>query len=265
MITDHQRRLIDALTRVLSDNARIESAWLAGSLGSRSGDAFSDVDVLVVVPDLLLQLALDNYHANMAALMGVVRINLVRGRVLNCITEDWDRFDLTFVTPSEFATRPYEQLAALVNRGTPERKPTATSAYQPSAERILELVNEFIRVLGLLPVALGREEYVLAEDGIGLLRRMTIELMIEQNRIAPLARGGALHLRRLLTPEQHDLLSALPPVSATRDSALTGHQALAKLFLPLARELAAQSGADWPTAFELVTRRHVARSIGLEI
>jgi predicted nucleotidyltransferase len=265
MITDRQQRLIDALTRMLSNDPRIESAWLAGSLGNGSGDAFSDVDILVVVPDPVLQPATDDYHANMAALMGVVRVNLVRGRVLNCITEDWDRFDLTFVKRGEFAMRPFAQLVALVNRGTPEPTPAATSIYQPSAERVLELVNEFIRVLGLLPVAVGREEYVLAEDGIGLLRRMTIELMIEQNRIAPSARGGALHLRRLLTSDQHGLLSALPPVSATRDSALAGHQALARLFLPLARELAAQSGAVWPVAFEDATRRHLARTIGMEV
>ena len=94
---------------------------------------------------------------------------------------------------------------------------------------------------------------------------MTIDLMIEQNGIAPSARGGALHLRRLLTSGQHALLSALPPVSATRESALAGHQALARLFLPLAREMAAQCSAVWPSEFEDATRRHLARTIGMEI
>jgi predicted nucleotidyltransferase len=265
VITDRQQRLIDALAPALSNDVRIESAWLAGSLGKRSGDAFSDVDVLVVVPDGELQPVLDSYRANMASIIDVVRVNLVRARVLNCITENWERFDITFVKPAEFAARPFEHMTALFNRGTPEREAPAPSTYKTSPERILELVNEFIRVLGLLPVAIGREEYVLAEDGIGLLRRMTIDLMIEQNGIAPSARGGALHLHRLLTSGQHALLSALPPVSATRDSALAGHQALARLFLPLAREMAAQSGAVWPSTFEEATRRHLARTIGMEI
>jgi len=265
VITHPQQRLIDSINLALSRDSRIKSAWLAGSLGRGSGDAFSDVDIAVVVADADLQAALNSYRENASSIAHVVQINLVRGRVLNCITTDWDRFDLTFMKPGEFAGRPFEPMMALFNRETPERETPPASAYEPSADRVLEIVNEFIRVLGLLQVGIGREEYVLLEDGIGLLRRMTVDLMIEKNGIAPSARGGALHLRRLLTPEQHALLSALPPVSATRESALAGHQALARLLLPLARDMAARAGAIWPSAFEEATRRHLARTIGLEI
>jgi len=261
VITSRQQELVDALKLALAKDPRIESAWLAGSLGKGTGDAFSDVDILVVVPEAALQPVIGEYRTSISTIADVVRVSLVRGRVLNCITEGWDRFDLTFVQSGEW---PFEQMTNLFNRGTATPGAPPAAAYEPSASRILELVNEFIRVLGLLPVAIGREEYLLAQDGIGLLRRMTIDLMIEENGIAPSARGGALHLRRLLTPEQHALLSALPPVSATRDSAVAGHRAIARLFLPLAREMARQSGADWPQAFEDATRRHLL-TIGLEI
>src|SRR5579872_1031017 len=50
-MTPQQRRLADRISEVLQSDARIEAAWLAGSLGRNEGDAFSDVDIIVLCPD----------------------------------------------------------------------------------------------------------------------------------------------------------------------------------------------------------------------
>ncbi len=260
-----QQSLIDAIVHVLAADMRIESAWLSGSLGRGGGDAFSDVDVTVVAREETFDDALRHYAHDSSSITVVVHSQVVHGRVVSNVTEDWQRFDLTFVKPAEFAAMPLGAVEPLFNRGTPERVAAPAPPYRPSAQRILQLANEFIRVIGLAPVGIGRAEYLVALDGIGLLRRMTLDLMLEKNGIGPAARGGALHLNNMLTPEQRRLMEGLPPVAATRDSILAVEQALARIFLPLAKELTAETGAPWPTAFENATRRHLMAALNLDI
>ncbi|MGZ5937893.1 MAG: nucleotidyltransferase domain-containing protein [Rhizomicrobium sp.] len=265
MTTPAQQSLIDAITRVLSADGRIESAWLTGSLGKGAGDEFSDVDVTVVVPDASFDDALRHYSGDLSMVANVVRINIVSGRVLNAITDLWARFDLTFVKPNEFAVMPLAAARPLFNRGTPERTFPAPPPYKTTAPRVLQLSNEFIRVIGLTPVGIGREEFTILQEGVGLLRRMTLDLMLEANGIGPQARGGALHMNLFLTQEQRRALESVPPVGATRESVIAADIALARIFLPLAKKLAAETGAPWPSLFEDATRAHLARTLGAQI
>jgi predicted nucleotidyltransferase len=263
--TAAQKALLDAISRVLSADARVESAWLSGSLGKGGGDEFSDVDVTVVVPEASFDAALKNYAADLAAIAPVVH-TFIHGydRVISSVTDDWQRFDLTFLKPAEFATMPLGEVGALFNRGTPAKSAPPLPPHKTQARRIEQIVREFLRVLGLTPVAMGRGEYLAGLDGVGLLRHMIVDLMQEKNGIGP-ARGSAIHVNVHLTEGQRRALEALPPLSATRDSLLAMNQALWRLFLPLAKDLAAQTGASWPTAFEEATRRHLARTLNLEI
>ncbi|MGZ5932950.1 MAG: nucleotidyltransferase domain-containing protein [Rhizomicrobium sp.] len=264
MTTPAQQSLIDAIVRVLSADGRIESAWLTGSLGKGAGDEFSDVDVTVVVPDASYD-ALRHYSGDLSMVANVVRINIVSGRVLNAITDLWARFDLTFVKPNEFAVMPLAAARPLINRGTPQRVFAAPPPYKTTAPRVLQLSNEFIRVIGLTPVGIGREEFTILQEGVGLLRRMTLDLMLEANGIGPQARGGALHMNLFLTQEQRRTLESVPPVGATRESVIAADIALARIFLPLAKKLAAETGAPWPSLFEDATRAHLARTLGAQI
>jgi predicted nucleotidyltransferase len=263
--TDAQTSLIGKITTALQADARIGSAWLVGSLGRGNGDAFSDVDVMVVVADDAFDAAFKAWSADLSAIAPAVLINVLFGRVLNVVVDDWSRFDLTFMRPAEFAARAPSWAKPLFNRSgdKPTPPPSAPVDYQPAAQRILSLTQEFLRVLGLLPVAMGREEYVNCQLGVGHLRGMLIDMMIEQNRIAPEDRGGALHVNRLITPAQRRTLEALPAVGPSRQSVLDAHVAYARLFFPLAREMCAATGAAWPLAFADATRHHLDRTLGL--
>jgi predicted nucleotidyltransferase len=263
--TDAQTALIGRISAALQADTHVRSAWLVGSLGRGNGDAFSDVDVMVVVPDDAFETVFKAYAANLAAIAPTVLINPLFGRVLNVVTDDWSRFDLTFMRPEEFAARAPAWAKPLFNRGDdrPSSPAMAPAGYRPAPQRILALTQEFLRVLGLLPVAIGREEYVNCQLGIGHLRGMLIDMMIEQNCIAPEDRGGALHVNRLLADAQRRALEAMPAVGPTRDSVLEAHVAYTRLFLPLAREMCAQTGAVWPQTFADATRKHLDRTLGL--
>jgi hypothetical protein len=161
--------------------------------------------------------------------------------VLNVVTADWQRFDLSFIQREDLARHNGALLRSLFNRSgqTPPEEPEMP--YRPAPEQLLKLVQEFIRVLGLAVVVVGREEYAVALSGIEHLRRMTFDLMMEENRVAPGKRGGALHRNSLLNAEQRAQLESLPPLVAQRASVIEGHRALAELFLPRARRLARRS------------------------
>ncbi|HUO89118.1 MAG TPA: hypothetical protein VMU08_08085 [Rhizomicrobium sp.] len=265
MPTAQQAALIDRIKRVLEADARIEAAWLAGSLGKGKGDRFSDVDVLALCTDGKAG-EVSAAYADPSAIARPVLVNLLfGGYIVNVVTEDWQRFDIVFLEKAGLGRYNAADLTPLFNRsgtGPPhaERKP-----YAATPDAVLKLVNEFLRVIGLGPVGLGRGEYLVALTGIEFLRRMTIDLMLEENGVGPAERGGALRVNVFLTEDQRRALESLPPVAADRESLLAADRALAAVFLPRARALAAKIDMAWPDALEQATRRHLKAELGLEI
>jgi hypothetical protein len=52
---------------------------------------------------------------------------------------------------------------------------------------------------------------------------------------------------------------------ATRESAIAVHMAVARLFLPLARDLSKRTGTPWPDALESALRAHLDSQLGLKL
>lgn len=265
-ITKEQQSLISAIQHALEADRDIEAAWLAGSLGRGKGDAYSDVDVLVLAVDGRLTDLMARYAADLSSIAAPVLVNtLFGGRILNVVTSDWERFDLSFIEAGDLARYDASGLAELFNksgRAPPRLPPTL---YRPAPETLLSLVQEFYRVLGLVVVGNGRGEYLLGLTGVDLLRQMTLQLMLEENGIRPADRGGALHRWPLLTAEQQSELLALPPVVADHDGIVDADVALARIFLPRARRLAERIGVAWPDALDAATRRHLQRQLGVTL
>jgi hypothetical protein len=263
MITDDQQNLIDTLQTWLQAEPDVEAAWLAGSLGSDLGDAFSDVDILVLARD---QTAVEVSAVLAAKLEAVARPVLVNkrleGRVFSVVTEDWVRFDFSIVEAPDLSRYDARRLKPLFNHGAKSPPVQPDEPYRASPERLAALVKEFFRVLGLAGVVVGRGEYVVGLSGVELLRGMTIELMLEENEIPAWKRGGALRRNPLLTPDQRQALEALPPMRADKESLIEGHRSLAALFVPRARHLAATLGMAWPEDLETATRRSLDAKLG---
>ena len=260
-----QAALIGRIARVLEILPGLGGAFLGGSHGRDEADAYSDVDVYVVVaaaediPDLLPRL---EQAADEIAPILFSKV-LQNARTINCITMDWLRFDLTLVSGGELAfggaVRPLFDRLGLADA----LAAAAPSAPMPTADGILEIANEFIRVLGLSMVVKGREDVVVAQTGTNLLRDMLIRTMAMEN--APQPRRGVLALQRDLAPDQLSVLLDLPPLDATWASIFARTRAIAEQFFPRARVLAEKLDAPWPETFERVTRKLLGDRIGLHI
>jgi predicted nucleotidyltransferase len=264
--TAEQRQLIDALGALLLSEPKVEALWLAGSLGKGGGDEYSDVDLLVLARDGGAADLSQRLAARLAEVAQPVLVNrLYGGRVLNVVTDDWRRFDLSFIEATDLARYDAAALTPLFNRSGRQPPTPPKAPYQAPPERVVELANEFLRVLGLSVGALGRREHQLALTGIDILRRLTLDLMLEENGVSPAARGGALRRRPFLTDDQRAELAALPPLSADDASVNASNRAFARIFLPRARRLASRVGATWPEAFEEATRRRLKARLGLDL
>jgi predicted nucleotidyltransferase len=261
--TDRDALLV-RLTAALRADERIRAAWLTGSLGRGAGDRYSDLDVLVAVADADRPGLLDDWSGLADSVASIVHTQRLGTAVVNHITDGWLRFDASFVDPGDLSERSADGLLPLFDRDDlATRLGGPASSAGPSAATVGRLTREFLRILGLLPVVLGRDEYVVGASGAGLARTLLIQLMVEE--VAAPDPGGALHLRGLLPPDRLAQLAALPPIAATRESVLAVHLAVADLFLPLARTLADRSGTPWPAEMLAALREHLDRELGVAL
>jgi hypothetical protein len=257
----NQQTLIDRVSAALADDQRIRGLFLSGSFGRGTADAFSDVDFWAVVAKPDQEAVAADWRKLLETIAPIVYFNrLPWALVLNAITDEWLRCDLDIGAPDQLAGRTQDRLKPLIDRdGVYASLPAVLPARDIDAGRAQAIVNEFIRVLGLLPVALGRGETELMVTGTGLLRRSLTDLLIlEMNLPDP---GGMLHLSRVLDAGRMAILAAIPLPTLSVESAVEVNLALARVFVPRARMLYAHLDLAWPEAFETATRLHLARAL----
>lgn len=263
MLTAPQSNLLQHLCSALAGERRIGSAWLTGSLGAGRGDPWSDIDItLVVEPSDMAGLLSDLMRPDGPLPPTALRISQL-GRLVNGTTPDLLRFDLLLSTPEEFARQDGSSVRHLFGepRHAPQERPQQQPDPAAAARRIEGLVTEFLRILSLAPVAVGRQEWVVMQDGVGHLRRLLIELMLEENAFGPAERGGAKKLNPFLTAEQVLELEGLTPPRAVEAELLAANRELRDRFLPRARRVAEGRGAIWPTDWEAAVMSGLARDL----
>jgi hypothetical protein len=256
-----QQALIARITEALNPDPRVRALFLSGSFGNGSADAYSDVDLLAIVEAQEHAGFIEDWKRILAGIEPVVYWNtLPGGLVVNAVTQDWSRCDMALAVPDPFPPRAQDQVRPLIDRDDLYPRLPKRAQFTPKPERIAHLINEFIRIMGLLVVAMSREEYLLGVSGVGLLRQMVVDLMIAERKLPD--PGGVLHLNRLLDERQHRDLAMLAVPSPTRASVIAAHLSAARTFFPRARALADEYGIEWPTAFEMATRHSLARHLG---
>src|SRR5690606_19086707 len=149
-MTDEQQSLVEVLTSALAADTRVRAAWLGGSLGEDAGDAWSDVDIVVLVDEQDRAACLVDYRADRPGIPPLVLSHIVYGRVLAAITPDWARFDLSFLTADELAAQDGAALKPLL--GAPGMTPPPRALGGGQLLPLAPLVGEFLPVLGLSSV-----------------------------------------------------------------------------------------------------------------
>jgi len=257
-------KAITTITAALEPEDRIRGLFLGGSHANGMADAWSDLDFVVTTPEGLT----DDIAALWRGAVGQVgeivlwRDRLVRPALINAVLEGGVRIDLIALKPEQAGHHTRAGLKPLIDRDGfhAALRPGGETPQTPPA-RLRYGFDEFLRVLGLLPIALGREEYLNGVTGVFHLRNLLVDLMIEETA-AP-HRGGALHLNRLITQEQKAALARLPIPAPDRESLIAAHLAYAEAYLPRAKGLAQARGVDWPAGFEAATWEYLGDTLGI--
>lgn len=257
---------INRISDVAEKSDFVRALFLSGSHGSGTQDEFSDLDFLAVVEsensDSFGALWRQAVEETGSVVLWWDR--QVKGVLINAITYDWMRVDVVALGPDQLDGHARSQLKPLFDKdGVADKLMEKMPDVQVNPARLLYDFQEFIRIMGLLPLAIGRNEMVNAVTGLVYLRRMLIELLILDTD-AP-NRGGALHLNRLISPEQILLLQALPPLRPERDVIIDGYLKYAAAYLPMAKKIATRYGVDWPAEFEAVTSAHLRKTLGISL
>jgi len=255
----------DRMRSAFEHDPAMSGLFLGGSHGRGTADEWSDLDFVALADE-------PNQDALAARWLDAVRdagpvVHTVQRRqgpslLLNIVTADWLRIDLLLVPPALFAGgRSRDGVAVLFDRNDAAASlPPTLPPRAPDPARVRHLTTEFLRVLGLLPVVVGRGEWVVAAAGTAHLRGFVQELLVEASSVPD--RGGALGLARVLSSGDRELLAGLPHPPPGRDDVIRAHVAIARAFLPRARALYDRLGLDWPDAFEEATRRRLLDTVG---
>jgi hypothetical protein len=256
--------LIAAFTDAAAGHSEVEALLLGGSLGRGEGDAWSDVDLIVVTPPAAHAGVVEGLRAWAADVAEPVLWRQVYPGlpIFHAVTADYLRYDLT-VTLAERIAESADRVRPLVDKvGVVARLAPSRDRPPLSPPAIRDIVEEFLRILGLLPVTVGRADYACLSAGVGLMRQQLQALMVLEQR--PVTPPGALAVRRVLPSADLAVLTALAGLpTTTREAGVAASLAVTEVFLRRARPLAASTGAAWPDALEAAVRGHLERELGV--
>jgi hypothetical protein len=186
-------------------------------------------------------------------------------RLLNFVTDEWKRFDLNIFSAAAIRRSNLRGLRTLfdkdgldlpVGHGEPLKR-------EATAEQVDFVVSEFVRVLGLLPVVMHREDLVGAVSGSGLLREHLITLL--QCEQTGQARTGALNETKSLSPAATSALLGLPALCAGKSLILDFNRSCWEIFIQFGPRISRQYHTEWPTGLIEALRSRLARDLGMEL
>jgi hypothetical protein len=259
------RPLFERALAVLGADPRVLGVWLSGSIARGTADEYSDLDLLVATTNEGCAAFTDSWSEWLAAITPTVLARRIPGiRGLYAVTPDWLRLDVVWEPHAGLQSTFFRTRRTVLDRGGCDALiPPEPERPGPSGAAVLALVEECLRILGLLPVVVGREDWLLGVEGVSTQRLLLYQLYQQAN--APLPATGVKQWASKLTPPQRERLARLPTGAATRDAVIAGQLGVAGAFLSEARPLAARLGVAWPDALERATREHLRRELGLDL
>jgi predicted nucleotidyltransferase len=265
---DRQQQVIERARTLLPADKRVLAVYLIGSYGTDEADRFSDVDVHCVVTDDTVDWFVEHWAEVLRTIAGpTVLADRIPGILCGGlgITPDWLHVDLIIHPLAEFDRFQYDGVRVLFDRdGTlfpdGDQRPTGGRPDRPYWPE--QTVNLFFYFLGNLVTVLGRDERVVANQGVGVLRDQLIALMLAERGVR--RTGGAKRLNALLSDEQRATLEAIPPVGTDPADILRANEYIVRDFIRRGTALAERTGNRWPQAFVGATLAHLRHHLAVD-
>ncbi len=259
-----QKNLIEQLTSLLKSYPEIKAAWLTGSYGRGNFDEYSDIDFIVCI-DNSNKLTdsfecLNHLITQRDDILFVKHMTITH--TINAITKHWDRFDVTLISKDQLGSHSQKGNTLLFDHEGIFKSLSQDDIpdIDNKKSQLVYAANEFLRILGLLPVVLGRQDYVISLTGIQLMKDLLITLMT-----LDLPVSGKLSLKKNLLPDDYKILFDMPVIEPTRDAVIALNVYLVDQFLPRAKSLFKKYDLIWPDQFEKTTIEHIENEIKVRL
>lgn len=239
------RALVDHYVDLLSRLSGVRAVLLGGSLARQAADRWSDLDLMVVgadgvSPAELADAALVAVSTSVDEPLLAIRRDGDHHCLLNLVLPPWTRIDIS-VTDDQQPGGPRMPLRQVYGDHLELTPPPEGVGVDLGAAAAV--VAQLVRVYGLAPVVLGRDDLITALQGCHLIWSELVNLCLLVD--PETSRMGALSKARRLLPEHRELLLSLPAIGPDRAGIIAFHEAAwaALLIITGSGPLAA---VDWP-------------------
>ena len=245
-LEDGYDAVLDTLLEIARHDERIRAVWLSGSIGRGTADAGSDLDVIFTIPD---PGDFDDPGA-WAALDPVITIPIPG--LPGCFaftTRAGLRVDVVVEAVAQHAETPYRHRVPVLDKdglGTPTADGEPPG---PDLARMDAVVTEFLRQGAIFPAAIvARGDWLLGQVATHNCNVQLYHLLAQANE--PLPPMGVKQWSSRLTPEQRELLAAMPRPAATRESVIAAMSVAKDALRTHGRAAVEAVGGTWPLAVE---------------
>ena len=248
--------ILDDLSTQMHDDPRIRAAWLEGSFGRGDADAYSDLDLhLLLRADDLAAFQAEAWLDAVCPL--VLCTTLFDGKMINALTADGVRIDLWLHGGERAAVQPGKVRVLYDPGGRVDfAAPVAPPEELALAAELEAQIKEFWRCIALLPVVIGRDEKIVSFWGLSVEVNILTNVLIKGYRVARDA--GVKKLNAFLPAETRtEIEGALALDGLTSSSLVTAHLALAGIMQQHGPAIAQAHGFAYPAVLEEVVLRSV--------
>jgi hypothetical protein len=258
------RDLLERAAQVLVADQRVRGMWLGGSLARDTADAASDLDVFVAVADEHLDAFAGGWRDLLASITPTVLAEeqwFARGSFWS-ITPGYERFDVVVEPVSKLPESLFPARVVVFDHDDLTARLPDERLRGPAAATVAKLVQDFFHFSAMGEVLSVREDWLLAAEHLHLLRDLLYKLDVEANQPQPPM--GLKRWTDKLTPEQAEVLRAVPTSAGSRDELIAAHLQVSQAFLGTARPLARSLGVEWPDELEAAARAHLREVFGVD-
>jgi hypothetical protein len=272
--TPRQQACLALFLAVLAETPDVEAAWLEGSYAQGQADAWSDLNLGVAIRDAGHDATVEALGHGLAAACPLAWCRLeqgdpptwlgltewpvegseVSGAVATGIDEAGGvRFTLACRRMSELGADLFRRTPARMLHGNlpirPDPAVSPSGLQPPDPDRVQFLLEEFWRLMALMPALLNRQEHLLAVANLSRSRQVLEELVVALNGAT--RPPASTRLNEFLGPSQREAfektLVARRTGVATWIGMAVGQIVLYRWYSP---QLVERYGLDYPHALE---------------
>jgi hypothetical protein len=257
------RPIFDRLLTVCEGDERIRALWLSGSLAKGTADGGSDLDCLLAIRDPDFDEFAARWREWLAAITPTLlarELPFARGAFYSTTT-GCERLDVVCEPVSKLPATQFRYRQVVFGRdGLDSAVPAPDPRQGPDLDRLRWMVEEFFRVEAIAPFMLNqRRDYLCVVKGVQDLQGMLYQVFVECNQPQPPM--GVKQWSARLTPEQRQILTALPVAAPERDSLVAGLRAVVNAMRTAGRAAVTGCGCSWPVDLDNGVQRFVDQSL----